>query len=93
MEEAFIVYAKIVGGHIVDVLSSAFLPDPDGWTAIAEGFGDRYLHAQGNFFPSGLRDAHGNPLWRVAPVKSNPDETPYETYAGGTMGIYREVGA
>lgn len=36
---------------ITDVNSSAFLPDTAGWTGIDSGYGDRYHHAQGNFFP------------------------------------------
>ena len=47
-----IVYAKTdSGGYITAVNSSAFLPDTAGWTEIDRGFGDRYHHAQGNYFP------------------------------------------
>lgn len=48
----YIVYAKTnSGGYITAVNSSAFLPDTTGWTEIDRGFGDRYHHAQGNYFP------------------------------------------
>ena len=48
----YIVYAKTdSGGYITAVNSSAFLPDTAGWTEIDSGYGDRYHHAQGNFFP------------------------------------------
>lgn len=51
----YIVYAKTdPGGHITAVNSSAFLPDTAGWTEIDRGFGDKYHHAQGNFFPQPL---------------------------------------
>lgn len=51
----YIVYAKTdSGGHITAVNSSAFLPDTAGWTEIDSGYGDRYHHAQGNFFPQPL---------------------------------------
>ena len=47
-----IVYAKTdSGGYITAVNSSAFLTDTAGWTEIDRGFGDRYHHAQGNYFP------------------------------------------
>lgn len=47
-----IVYAKTdSGGYITAVNSSAFLTDTTGWTEIDRGFGDRYHHAQGNYFP------------------------------------------
>lgn len=48
----YIVYAKTdSGGYITAVNSSAFLTDTAGWTEIDSGYGDRYHHAQGNFFP------------------------------------------
>ena len=51
----YIVYAKTdSGGPITAVNSSAFLPDTAGWTEIDSGYGDRYHHAQGNFFPQPL---------------------------------------
>ena len=47
----YIVYAKTdSGGYITAVNSSAFLPGTDGWTEIDSGYGDRYHHAQGNYF-------------------------------------------
>ena len=48
----YIVYAKINSeGYITAVNSSAFLTDITGWTAIDIGDGDKYHHAQGNYFP------------------------------------------
>lgn len=48
----YIVYAKIdSGGHITAVNSSAFLTDTTEWVEIDSGYGDRYHHAQGNYFP------------------------------------------
>ena len=50
-----IVYAKTdSGGYITAVNSSAFLTDTTGWTEIDGGFGDKYHHAQGNYFPQPL---------------------------------------
>lgn len=50
--EPYKVYVKTdAAGHIVAVNSSEFLPDPTGWVEIDEGTGDRYHHAQGNYFP------------------------------------------
>lgn len=49
--ESYIVYAKIDDqGRIVAINSSEFLPDPTGWVEIDRGEGDRYHHAQGNYF-------------------------------------------
>lgn len=48
----YIVYVKPDStGCITAVNSSAFLPDTAGWTEIDRGYGDKYHHAQGNYFP------------------------------------------
>lgn len=48
----YIVYIKTGDANrITAVNSSAFLPDTTGWTQIDEGYGDKYHHAQGNYFP------------------------------------------
>lgn len=58
--QPYIVYARCDDtGRVTDVNSSAFLADPDGWTEIDSGFGDRYHHAQGNYLPEPLTDEHG----------------------------------
>lgn len=50
--ESYIVYAKANdAGYIIAVNSSEFLKDLTGWTRIDEGTGDKYHHAQGNYFP------------------------------------------
>jgi len=50
-QENYTVYIKAdAAGRIIAVNSSAFLQDTDGWTAIDSGLGDRYHHAQGNYF-------------------------------------------
>lgn len=38
-------------GRVIQVNSDAFLPNTEGWVQIDEGEGDRYHHAQGNYFP------------------------------------------
>ena len=45
--------------RIADVNSSAFLNGTEGWTEIDSGFGDRYHHAQGNYFPLPIYDERG----------------------------------
>jgi hypothetical protein len=48
----YIVYAKINdSGYITAVNSSEFLTDTTGWIEIDSGYGDKYHHAQGNYFP------------------------------------------
>ena len=49
------VYIKVdEKNRITSVNSSAFLTDLTGWIKIDEGFGDKYHHAQGNYFEDGL---------------------------------------
>ncbi|MDD3192893.1 MAG: hypothetical protein PHE47_03445 [Oscillospiraceae bacterium] len=45
------VYVKTdEAGRILAANSGVFLSDPAGWVQIDEGDGDRYVHAQGNYF-------------------------------------------
>lgn len=51
-EKPYTVYVKTNSdGYITAVNSSAFLTDTAGWTEIDSGYGDKYHHAQGNYFP------------------------------------------
>lgn len=51
-ENSYIVYVKPnSNGYITAVNSSAFLTDTTGWVEIDRGYGDRFHHAQGNYFP------------------------------------------
>lgn len=56
----YIVYIKAdESGRIIAVNSSAFLLDTAGWTEIDAGLGDKYHHAQGNYFQQPLYDEQG----------------------------------
>ena len=56
----YIVYVKPnSNGYITAVNSSAFLPDTTGWTEIDHGYGDKYHHAQGNYFPEPIYTEFG----------------------------------
>lgn len=50
--------------RIIAINSSAFLSDTEGWTAIDEGAGDRYHHAQGNYLPKPLYEERGIPVYK-----------------------------
>lgn len=45
-------------GRVTAINSDAFVSG-DGWTAIDEGEGDRYRHAQNNYLPKPLTDERG----------------------------------
>ena len=55
--QPYIVYVKPdEENRITAVNSSEFLIDLTGWVEIDRGFGDRYHHAQNNYFPLSIRD-------------------------------------
>ena len=74
----YIVYIKTnTNGYITAVISSAFLPDTTGWTEIDRGYGDKYHHAQGNYFPESIYTDGGAYRYKLvdgAPVECTDDE-------------------
>ena len=69
----YIVYIKTGDANrITAVNSSAFLPDTTGWTEIDSGYGDKYHHAQGNYFPQPIMDERG--ICRYKLVDGKPVE-------------------
>ena len=59
-------------GYITEVNSSAFLQDLSDWTEIDSGNGDKYHHAQGNYFPQPIRTMGG--AYRYKLVDGKPVE-------------------
>ena len=56
----YIVYVKLDDtNRITAVNSSSFLRDVTDWTEIDSGFGDKYHHAQGNYFDKPIMDERG----------------------------------
>lgn len=45
--------------RVIAINSEIFISDLTGWTQIDDGVGDRYAHAQGNYFPKSLTDENG----------------------------------
>ena len=84
METYYTVYVEIdERNRITNINSSGFLSLENGWIKIDEGVGDRYLHAQNNYFPSPLYDERGIPRYAYVP-DGNPkwrERTPEEMAA------------
>ena len=60
MKNPYIVYVKLNSeGYITEVNSSAFLSDTTGWAEIDSGYGDKYHHAQNNYFPEPIYSMGG----------------------------------
>lgn len=76
--ELYTVYAKTdATGHVTTVNSSAFLADTIGWTEIDTGYGDKYHHAQGNYFSLPILTDGGAYRYKLvdgAPVECTAEE-------------------
>ena len=60
MEDKIKVYIKVnESNEIIDVNSDIFIDNFSDWIYIDEGFGDRYAHAQGNYFEKPLQNLDG----------------------------------
>ena len=76
----YIVYVKPnSNSYITAVNSSAFLTDTAGWTEIERGYGDKYHHAQGNYFPQPIITEGG--AYRYKLVDGKPVECTAEEIA------------
>ena len=75
--QPYIVYVRTDdAGRITAINSSAFLPDANGWVRIDNGYGDKYHHAQGNYFDKPLYDERG--ICRYKLVDGKPVERTQE---------------
>ena len=73
----YIVYVKVdESNRVTSINSSAFLADVTGWTEIDSGYGDKYHHAQGNYFDKPLCDERG--ICRYKLVNGRPVERTQE---------------
>lgn len=74
----YIVYVRPnESGYITDVNSSAFLTDSTGWVEIDRGYGDRYHHAQGNYFQQPIYTMGGAYRYKLVngiPVECTAEE-------------------
>ena len=60
MDEKISVYVKRnEDGYITEVGSDIFIQDLTGWTKIDEGYGDKYAHAQSQYFDKPLINDNG----------------------------------
>ena len=79
-ENPYVVYVKPnSSGYITAVNSSAFLTDTTDWVEIDSGYGDKYHHAQGNYFPESIITMGG--AYRYKLVDGKPMECTAEEIA------------
>ena len=80
MIEPYKVYVKTdERGRITAINSNAFLSSLDDWTEIDSGYGDKFHHAQGNYFPKPIYNELG--ICRYALVEGKPVERSEEEIA------------
>ena len=73
LEQPYKVYVKTDDkNRITAINSSAFLSSLDGWIEVDSGNGDKYHHAQGNYFPMPIMDERG--IYRYKLVGGQPVE-------------------
>lgn len=73
VSDKYTVYVKLnESGYIIAINSSFFLTDTTGWTEIDSGYGDKYHHAQGNYFPQPIMAERG--VYRYKLVDGKPVE-------------------
>lgn len=74
----YIVYAKAnASNYIEDINSSAFLDNASDWTEIDRGIGDKYYHAQNNYFDKPLITKTGAYQYKLVDgkaVECTPEE-------------------
>lgn len=77
MKNEDIVYVRVnEKGYIISINSSGFLTDVSGWIKIDEGVGDKYRHAQGNYFSHPILTDGGG--YRYKLVDGAPQECTQE---------------
>lgn len=60
VEQPIEVYIKInANNEIIEVGSSIFIKDLTSWIKIDEGYGDKYAHAQSQYFDKPLMNENG----------------------------------
>ena len=67
MKELYKVFARAdEEGRVIEINSSAFIDGESdgGWVEIDSGYGDRYHHAQGNYFPKPIYEERGIPVYK-----------------------------
>ena len=74
----YVVYVKSNSdGYIIAVNSSLFLPDTTEWVEIDSGYGDKYGHAQGNYFPQSIVTESGAFCYKLVDgmtIECTPEE-------------------
>lgn len=82
--ENYKVYVRVKDNLVTEINSSAFITDTEGWIKIDEGTGDKYHHAQGNYFGKPIINFDGTHNYKLVDgaVVETTDEEKAEELAG-----------
>ena len=70
-EETIKVYVKVnKNNEIIEVGSSVFIQDLTGWVEYDSGFGDRFAHAQSQYFDKPLQNEDGSYNYKFGKVNN-----------------------
>lgn len=61
----YVIYVQADNQNRITAVNSSAFVGPDWGTPIDEGTGDRYHHAQGNYFPNGIFTLDGIPRYKL----------------------------
>ena len=65
LEQPIKVYIKVNSNNeIIDINSEIFIKDLTNWVYIDSGFGDKYAHAQSQYFDKPLIDEEGKYMYK-----------------------------
>ena len=71
IQEKYKVYVRIDNqNRIISINSSAFINDTTDWIKIDEGLGDRFHHAQGNYFDKPIYTEQCIPRYKLVDGKA-----------------------
>ena len=66
LEQPIKVYVKVNSNNeIIAINSEIFINDLTEWTYIDEGYGDKFAHAQSQYFDKPLIDENGNYRYKL----------------------------
>lgn len=65
IEQPIKVYIKVnEKNEVIEVNSEIFISDLTGWIKIDEGFGDKYAHAQSQYFDKPIINENGDSTYK-----------------------------
>ena len=69
-QEPIKVYVKVnINNEIIEIGSSIFIQDTAGWIEIDKGYGDKFAHAQSQYFDKPLMNIDGTYNYKINDIR------------------------